>query len=143
MLWQLKPFSELANQELFEIYKARIAIFVVEQNCAYQEIDDKDPFALHLFAKNSDKLAAYCRVIPKENGVSIGRVIVTQENRGKGLAKVLMQKALEVCQQQWQNQTIYLQAQAHLQPFYQSVGFEPASDIYLEDGIPHLDMVKR
>ena len=141
MLWQLKPFSQLSNQELFEIYKARVDVFVVEQNCAYPEVDDNDLIALHLFAKNSQKLTAYCRIIPKENGVAIGRVLVAKANRGTGLARELMQKALEISQQHWQNQPIYVQAQAHLQGFYQSLGFQPISETYLEDGIPHLDMV--
>ena len=140
-MWQLKAFSELFTQELFEIYQARVAVFVVEQNCAYQEVDEKDLKALHFFAKNSQKLTAYCRIIPEQDGVHIGRVLVTKEARGTGLAKKLMTQALTVCQQQWQSEKIYVQAQAYLQDFYQSLGFKPISEVYLEDGIPHLDMV--
>ena len=140
-MWQLKAFSELSTQELFEIYQARIAVFVVEQNCAYQEVDEKDLKALHFFAKDSQKLTAYCRIIPEKDGVHIGRVLVTREMRGTGLAKKLMTQALTVCQQQWQSEKVYVQAQAYLQDFYQSFGFKRISEIYLEDGIPHLDMV--
>ena len=140
-MWQLKAFSELSTQELFEIYQARIAVFVVEQNCAYQEVDEKDLKALHLFAKNSQKLTAYCRIIPEQDGVHIGRVLVIKEVRGTGLAKKLMTQALAVYQQQWQSEKVYVQAQAYLQDFYQSLGFKPISEVYLEDGIPHLDMI--
>ena len=76
-MWQLKAFSEFSAQELFEIYQARVAVFVVEQNCAYQEVDEKDLKALHLFAKNSAKLTAYCRIIPEQDSLHIGRVLVT------------------------------------------------------------------
>lgn len=140
-MWQCRTFEQLSTPELFEIYKTRVDVFVVEQHCAYPEIDDNDLIALHLFAKNSQKLTAYCRIMPKENGVAIGRVLVTKEHRGTGLARELMQKALEISQQHWQNQPIYVQAQAHLQRFYHSLGFQPISEIYLEDSIPHVDMV--
>ena len=140
-MWQLKAFSELSTQELFEIYQVRVAVFVVEQNCAYQEVDEKDLKALHLFAKNSQKLTAYCRIIPEQDGVHIGRVLVIKEVRGTGLAKKLMTQALAVYQQQWQSEKVYVQAQAYLQDFYQSLGFKPISEVYLEDGIPHLDMI--
>ena len=140
-MWHIKTFQNLTALELWKIYQLRVAVFVVEQNCAYQEVDEKDLKALHLFAKNSQKLTAYCRIIPEQDGVHIGRVLVTKEARGTGLAKKLMTQALTVCQQKWQSEKIYVQAQAYLQDFYQSVGFKPISEVYLEDGIPHLDMV--
>lgn len=140
-MWKTKTFQNLTAFELWKIYQLRVAVFVVEQNCAYQEVDEKDLKALHLFAKNSQKLTAYCRIIPEQDGVHIGRVLVTKEARGTGLAKKLMTQALTVCQQKWQSEKIYVQAQAYLQDFYQSVGFKPISEVYLEDGIPHLDMV--
>ncbi|MDD7570030.1 MAG: GNAT family N-acetyltransferase [[Actinobacillus] rossii] len=140
-MWKTKTFQNLTAFELWKIYQLRVAVFVVEQNCAYQEVDEKDLKALHLFAKNSQKLTAYCRIIPEQDGVHIGRVLVTKEARGTGLAKKLMTQALTVCQQRWQSEKIYVQAQAYLQDFYQSVGFKPISEVYLEDGIPHLDMV--
>lgn len=140
-MWHIKTFQNLTAFELWKIYQLRVAVFVVEQNCAYQEVDEKDLKALHLFAKNSQKLTAYCRIIPEQDGVHIGRVLVTKEARGTGLAKRLMTQALTVCQQKWQSEKIYVQAQAYLQDFYQSVGFKPISEVYLEDGIPHLDMV--
>lgn len=140
MMWQLKSFEQLSTQDLYRIYLARVEVFVVEQNCAYPEVDDKDLFALHLFASDADKLIAYCRIFLLEDGVHIGRVLVSREARGTGLARQLMQQALEICQQQYANQPVCIQAQAYLQQFYQSLGFKPISEIYLEDGIPHLDM---
>ena len=140
-MWHIKTFQNLTAFELWKIYQLRVAVFVVEQNCAYQEVDEKDLKALHLFAKNSQKVTAYCRIIPEQDGVHIGRVLVTKEARGTGLAKKLMIQALTVCQQKWQSEKIYVQAQAYLQDFYQSLGFKLISEVYLEDGIPHLDMV--
>lgn len=89
-MWHIKTFQNLTAFELWKIYQLRVAVFVVEQNCAYQEVDEKDLKALHLFAKNSQKLTAYCRIIPEQDGVHIGRVLVTKEARGTGLAKKLM-----------------------------------------------------
>ena len=138
MHWQLKTFDQLTTRELFEIYKARIAVFVVEQQCPYPEVDDKDLTASHLFAKQDNQLTAYCRIIPSPNGIHIGRVLIAEHARGQGLARELMLRALSQCEAE---QTVYVQAQAYLQNFYSSLGFQAVSDIYLEDGIPHLDMV--
>lgn len=136
--WHAKRFDELSTQELFEIYHARTAVFVLEQNCAYQEVDHKDLQAVHFFAKN---LTAYCRLIPADDGVHIGRVLVIKEARGAGLARELVQKAMDYCQVYFPNQPIHAQAQSYLQAFYESFGFTAVSAVYLEDGIPHLDMV--
>ena len=136
-MWQLKTFDQLTTHELFEIYKARVAVFVVEQHCAYPEVDDNDLIATHLFAKHGTKLTAYCRIIPEQDGIHIGRVLVDEQARGQGLARQLLQTALSHCDN---TQDIYVQAQAHLQDFYRSLGFKPISAVYLEDGIPHLDM---
>ena len=121
-MWQLKAFSELSAQELFEIYQARVAVFVVEQNCAYQEVDEKDLKALHLFATNSQKLTAYCRIIPEQDGVHIGRVLVTKEARGTGLAKNLMTQALTICQQQWQSENVYCKLKPTCKIFINRLG---------------------
>ncbi|EJN93567.1 GNAT family N-acetyltransferase [Streptococcus ratti] len=139
-MWKLKTFDELSTHELFAIYKVRTDIFVVEQNCAYPEVDDKDLTALHLFLENGQAVSAYCRIIPNNELVQIGRVLVSPENRKKGLAKELVTKALSICQKTFPNQPIYIQAQAYLKSFYASFGFQPSSQEYLEDGIPHIDM---
>ncbi|HHW7570219.1 TPA: GNAT family N-acetyltransferase [Mannheimia haemolytica] len=139
--WYAKRFDELSTQELFEIYYARTAVFVVEQNCPYQEIDHKDLQAVHFFAKNATNLTAYCRLIPANDGVHIGRVFVVKENRGSGLARELVQKAMDYCGEHFPAQPIHAQAQSYLQGFYESFGFKAVSEVYLEDGIAHLDMV--
>lgn len=140
MCYQLKPFHQLSTEELFEIYRVRTEVFVVEQHCAYQEVDEKDKIAWHLFLQEKEKVIAYCRIIPPPHRLAIGRVLVAKSARGKGLAHQLMKQALDFCQQQWQGIPIYIQAQTYLEPFYQGLGFHPISDSYLEDGIPHLDM---
>lgn len=141
MIWQAKTFNELSTLELFEIYKLRTAVFVVEQNCPYQEVDNKDLQAVHLFAKNAKNLTAYCRLIPEQDGIHLGRVCVAQNARGSGLAKELVPKALDYCMEYFPNQLIHAQAQSYLQGFYESLGFQAVSEVYLEDGIPHLDMI--
>ncbi|HGO5816210.1 TPA: GNAT family N-acetyltransferase [Mannheimia haemolytica] len=140
--WHAKRFDELSAQELFEIYYARTAVFVVEQDCAYQEVDHKDLQAVHFFAKNVENLTAYCRLIPNDNCVHIGRVLVVNEFRGTGLARELVQKAIDYCGEHFPAQPIHAQAQSYLQAFYESFGFKAVSEVYLEDGIEHLDMVK-
>lgn len=141
MIWQAKTFNELSTLELFEIYKLRTAVFVVEQNCPYQEVDNKDLQAVHLFAKNAKNLTAYCRLIPEQDGIHIGRVCVAQNARGSGLARELIQKAMDYCVLHFPNQPIHAQAQSYLQGFYESFGFQAVSAVYWEDGIPHLDMI--
>lgn len=141
--WQAKTFEQLSTQELFEIYHARTAVFVVEQNCPYQEVDNKDLQAVHFFAKNANNLTAYCRLIPTDDGVHIGRVLVAAEVRGTGLARELVQKAIAYCREHFPTQPVHVQAQTYLQGFYAGFGFQAVSCEYLEDGIPHLDMVKK
>ncbi|PJG82219.1 GNAT family N-acetyltransferase [Caviibacterium pharyngocola] len=138
-MWRLKTFKQLSTLDLFRIYKARTAVFVVEQECPYQEVDDKDLISSHLFTEKNDEIIAYCRIIPGET-MYIGRVLVAKNARGTGLARSLMLEALNYCQTEHPDKIIRLQAQAYLENFYRTLGFKPISDIYLEDGIPHLDM---
>ncbi len=141
MEWTLKPFSALTAAELFEIYKNRVDVFVVEQNCPYHEVDDRDLTAQHLFAKQDGRLAAYCRLIDEPQAVRIGRVLVAPHARGQGLARALMAVALDEAGKQHPHKPVHIQAQLYLAQFYQSLGFQTASETYLEDGIPHVDMV--
>ncbi|MRN39212.1 GNAT family N-acetyltransferase [Neisseria sp. N95_16] len=143
MNWHIKVFTELSHLELWQIYKSRVDVFVVEQNCPYPEVDEKDLHALHVFAEQDGQLAAYCRIIAEEVLVKIGRVLVVSSFRELGLGRVLMQQALQAVQQRFPQQEIHIQAQLYLQRFYESLGFHKVSDEYLEDGIPHIDMVWR
>ncbi|MUV38460.1 UPF0039 protein [Lentibacillus sp. JNUCC-1] len=144
MEWHLKTFEELTTSELYKIMKARTDVFVVEQTCPYPELDDYDQPALHLYSEENGRIAVYVRLLPSNSRyaeASIGRVLVTQPFRGKGYARSIMNKAITYITSEWQEQTIKLQAQKYLQGFYESLGFEQISDVYIEDDIPHIDMI--
>ncbi len=145
-MWNVQKFEELTVKQLYTYLQLRVNVFVVEQQCPYPELDGYDEEAFHLAYIENEKLLAYARILPKGvkyNRISIGRVIVNQEVRGRGVAKELMKKSLSVIQQKWPQQEVQLQAQSHLRDFYGSFGFEAVSDDYVEDGIPHVDMVKK
>lgn len=141
----VKEFSQLSNLELFQIYKLRTQVFVVEQLCAYQEVDDADLIAQHLQVLNEDQqLVSYLRIIPETDKtiVHIGRVVVDPRFRKHGYGRQLIVSGLQTIQRDMPLvTTVKIQAQAYLQTFYQSFGFKPVSEVYLDTGIPHLDMV--
>lgn len=139
----VKPFDALTAAELYDILEARCAVFVVEQNCPYLDIDGLDKTALHVLLPHQGKLGAYCRLLPPDtqNPWRIGRVLTTAEARGQKLAHLLMHAALAEINARG-GQRIKLSAQAHLQAFYESHGFIAKGDTYLEDGIPHIGMVR-
>jgi ElaA protein len=144
--WHLSSFDALTLQQLYAILAARNAVFVVEQTCPYQDMDGLDAGAMHLTAWHGTEVAAYLRII--EPGIkfaerSIGRVLTTSAFRGTGLGRELLKRALESVDQTFPKESIRLGAQAHLQSFYASFGFEKASGLYMEDGIPHVEMVRR
>lgn len=144
MNWSFKKFNELSVNELYNILKARVNVFVVEQACAYPEIDDYDQQSLHLSLKVDERLAAYVRILPahsKYKEVSIGRVLVVEEYRGHGYAEKIMKKAINHIVTFWEEDTIKIQAQHYLSEFYSALGFKQITDIYLEDDIPHIDMI--
>jgi ElaA protein len=141
----VRRMDEFSARELYVLLKMRVDVFVVEQKCPYPELDGKDPDALHLRLHNGNDLIASARILrPEQAGdaVKIGRVLVSPDHRGKRLGDALMREAIAVCEQQFSAHTIALSAQSHLQLFYQSFGFSPTSAEYLEDGIPHIDMVR-
>jgi len=148
MEWEIKLFNRLDRDELYELLKLRVDVFVVEQNCPYPEIDDKDrhPETLHLGGRTKDReLVAYLRILPpglsfKE--VSIGRVVVAKKSRGQGISDVMLGIALDQIRYTWPNENIRIGAQVYLKKFYESHGFGTISKSYLEDGIPHIDMVR-
>ena len=142
----VKQFSQLTTNELFDIYKLRVAVFVVEQKCYYQEVDDDDKISYHLMFKDArGQLTAYARIIPEENRTDarIGRVVVHPQSRGGGHGRRLVDQALtQIPQLMPKASKIVLAGQQYLNQFYQSFGFKNVSDVYLEDGIPHIDMEK-
>ena len=138
---QIKTFQELTLQELYSILKLRVDVFVVEQNCPYHEVDGADMPSIHFFYKEKEEVVSYLRVIPLDQElVKIGRVVTHAKFRGQKRSAQLMESALEYIHAQFPNKTIMLSAQAHLQHFYGSFGFDPVSEVYLEDNIPHVDM---
>ncbi|HAS6349151.1 GNAT family N-acetyltransferase [Vibrio sp. IRLE0018] len=145
--WQLLPFSQLSTQQLYELLKLRVDVFVVEQNCPYPELDGHDtkPGVQHLLGYQNSQLVACSRLLPAgttyEN-VSIGRVATLKSVRGEGLGHQLLNQALTHCEQLWPGASIEIGAQQHLEGFYQHHGFQTTSEMYLEDGIPHVDMKK-
>ena len=137
----VKKLDELSSLEFFEIVKKRIEVFVVEQNCPYQEVDDEDVAAHHVILKEKNDIAAYARIMEKESYIKLGRVLVTKAFRGQGLGYTILKQSLKVIQEIYPGEEIHLSAQAHLVGFYGSQGFKVMSDVYLEDDIPHVDMV--
>ena len=137
----IKPFKELTLHDLYSFLKLRVDIFVVEQNCPYPELDGADEKAIHLYIKEDDTVIAYLRIIPSKTGTArIGRVVTKIEHRGKGLSSQLMKRAMEYIREHYPEDTMILSAQEHLQDYYGSFGFKAVSEVYLEDGIPHVDM---
>lgn len=144
MNWNIKKFNELTVNELYEILKIRAEVFVVEQNCVYQDLDSKDKMSYHLFFEDNEEIAAYLRILPKGISypeIAIGRVLTKASYRKKGLAKEIMKKAIDYITDSLEEKKIRISAQFYLLEFYKELGFEPISDIYLEDGIEHIEML--
>lgn len=143
--WISKHHSELDVSELYAILALRTRVFVVEQNCPYLETDGQDLVGdtCHLMARDDNSLLGYLRLLdPRRMGgeVVIGRVVIAEAARGTGLGHRLMEQALAECSQRWPGVPLYLSAQAHLQGYYGRYGFEPVTEVYLEDDIPHIGM---
>ena len=145
ILFKTKTFQELSTSELYEVLRLRSEVFVVEQNCVYQDIDNKDQKALHVLGYFQNELIAYCRLFDQGDyfeNTSIGRVIVSQNHRDKKFGNNLMIEAINQIETQFNTQKITISAQLYLQKFYESHGFKTTSDSYLEDDIPHIEMKK-
>ena len=139
-----KTFSELSSDELYDILQLRAEIFVVEQDCVYNDLDGWDKVAVHQLIKIEGKVVAYSRLLKtgtRFTECSIGRVVVKQPERGKGLGIRLMQAAIKYIFQEWATTKIKISAQKYLRKFYEDLGFEIATEEYLEDGIPHFGMI--
>ena len=141
MPFSVKPFAELTTTELHAIYTARVAVFVVEQTCPYQEVDAQDLTALHIFAEQHGKIITYCRLIPHGDSVHLGRVLVLPEHRAEKLGRKIVAFAVDYAREHFPQCSVYAQAQTYLHDFYASFGFIAQSESYLEDNIPHIDML--
>lgn len=143
--WICKHFKDLSSKELYAILQLRAEVFVVEQNCVFQDLDNKDKLCFHLMAWKTDVLIAYSRIVPQGvsyDMASIGRVIVKQKHRNAGLGSELMKRSILLCDDFFGASSIKIGAQLYLKKFYMSLGFEQNSDIYLEDGIEHIEMIR-
>ncbi len=142
--WKYKSFEELTTVELYKILCLRNEVFVVEQNCAYNDTDDKDLHCIHLMGNDQDKLVCYCRLVPpgiSYSTPSIGRVITAATYRNLGLGKKLMSLAIDKVFDLYQCSEITISAQFYLKKFYETCGFIQVSEIYLEDDIEHIKMI--
>lgn len=137
----VKHFSELTAKELFEIYKLRVSVFVVEQKCPYQEVDDADRTAYHLWLKDADGIEAYARVLPQGAAfptAAIGRVIAVK--RRCGLGGKIVEAAIRVAKATLHADKFTIEAQVYARSLYEKHGFQQSSEEFLEDGIPHIQM---
>lgn len=139
----IKPYNELSKDQFFDILKLRIEIFVVEQSCYYQELDDEDKKAFHVSVYNNGIIVAVGRIIPDLNNreVKIGRIAVKMNQRKKGFASSMMEDMLNFISKKYGDFSVFLSAQTYLIKFYQSYGFNEIGDTFLEDGIEHINMV--
>ncbi len=145
MEFQHHLFSELNIQQLYDILQLRSEVFVVEQNCVYQDIDGHDQEAIHILSYDHDTLVAYARILPSGSyfkQISIGRIIVKESHRGIQLGHKLMEFCLSFIFENSGQQTIKISAQEHLKSFYEQHGFIQSGKGYLEDGIPHIAMLR-
>lgn len=146
IIWKIKTFEEFTAPELYQVLKARVDVFVVEQNCPYPDLDDYDQKALHLWAEENGEVLAYCRIFDqgiKYTEASIGRVLTTEKARGKSLGKQLLQYAVETIENRFHTSGIRISAQDYLLKFYSGFGFEDTGKKYLEDDIPHTEMLRK
>lgn len=144
--WTTKAFKNLTVDEYFELLHLRVAVFVVEQDCPYQEVDEKDRQSFHLFGRSENgEIVAVTRVLPEGVSypeISIGRVALKKEYRGKGIADTLMIETFKFIEREYGKQPIRISAQEYLLNYYNKHGFIKVGDGYLEDDIPHMEMLR-
>jgi len=142
----VKTFEQLSKKELYELLQIRAEVFVVEQDCVYQDLDGKDQKALHVIGSKNDKIVAYTRIFRPGDyfqEASIGRVVVKNDERKYGYGQDIMRASIKAVKEHFGETTIHLSAQTYLKKFYNSLGFEQVGEGYLEDGIPHIGMIKK
>ena len=141
-MWTYKSFDELTKDELYLFYKERSAIFVVEQESPYQDIDGRDPKSIHISYIEDGELMAYSRVFIADSGnVHVGRVLVTEKNRGKGLARTLFENILTYCKEHYPGKAIELNSEEYIKDFYASFGFKEIAEPYTAFGVRHVSML--
>ena len=141
--WQYKTFGSLTSNELYSVLKLRSEVFVVEQNCVYLDMDDKDQQSFHLCGWYRSELAVYARILPPAlafEEASIGRVVSNPLFRKSGLGRILMEEAIKITIETFKVSKIKIGAQLYLLDFYNSLGFSQSGPEYIEDGIPHIEM---
>ena len=146
LTWSCKKFTEISTDELYNILQLRLEVFIMEQQCIYQDCDDKDQQSLHLMGWEGSKLVAYARVLPpglSYSSPSRGRVVTSPTSRKTGYGRELMNLAIDTVKSVHNTGTIIIGAQIYLESFYSSLGFRQEGDIYIEDGIEHIKMIKR
>ena len=144
MVWILKQFDELTVHELYAILQLRNEVFAIEQNCVYPDLDNKDQGSYHLMGMEGDKLVAYTRLLPPGLAYpepSIGRVVTSPLVRRNGTGRELMKRSIEQVRALFGTIPVKIGAQIYLHSFYSSFGFKQTSEVYLEDGIEHIEML--
>ena len=144
--YYFRSYNELTKRELFDIYFLRQEVFIVEQNCVYQDIDQKDHYSYHLMAYDEEILVAYLRIVHpgiSYDEPSIGRVLTKIGYRGRGISKNIIQSAIQKVRDVYKHSNIRISAQEYLIPFYTSLNFESVGEVYLEDDIPHIEMMHK
>ena len=144
MKWIFKTYNELSKDELYSILRLRADVFVLEQDCPYQDVDNKDQKAFHVLAVDNKEVVAYARVFRSGDyfqEASIGRVVTKPSHRGTGLGQDLMQKTIDFIEKSPVSKPIRISAQTYLLKFYESYGFKKTGIEYMEDGIPHIGML--
>ena len=142
---EVKRFDQLTTEELYEILRLRAEVFIVEQNCVYQDLDGKDHKAIHVLGRINQELVAYARLFGASEyfkEASIGRIVVSPKHRTLGLGKQIVKASEEALDRAFKAQRIKLSAQSYLGKFYKELGYKSYGEEYLEDGIPHIAMVK-
>lgn len=142
----IKKFEELTVDELYKILQLRVDVFVVEQNCPYHEIDDFDQMSYHAYMEDGGEIVAYIRVLPentKFREVSVGRVISSAKKRGMGLGIAILKEGIAIAEEKFGAKEIRIEAQTYAREFYEKAGFVKDSEEFLEDGIPHIEMIRK
>lgn len=146
MKFVIKKFNELTVEELYKILRVRNEVFVVEQTCIYQDCDNKDYNSYHLYLEEDNEIVGYLRIVNKGisyDEISIGRVLVKESHRNRGISRKIMLEAIKFIEEELNSTEIRLSGQVYIKGFYESLGFKQVSEEYLEDDIPHVEMLYR